>query len=179
TATWRIVSGPAATGGTLSAVAGATTQLTVAKPSAANSATGGVWIVGVTLSDGVAVSAETQTSVLAYPSFASDVYPILLTSCATTGCHTVPAMAGSLDLSTAPAAWTNLVGQGSIGSTTYPLRVNPNDHANSWMWVRVNAGSMPKNGTKLPQWQIDIIRDWIEPEGKGAAGTMSTGAENN
>ena len=38
---------------------------------------------------------------------------------------------------------------------------------------------MPKFGTKLAPWQINIIRDWIEPEGLGASGTLSGGAENN
>jgi hypothetical protein len=69
------------------------------------------------------------------------------------------------------------VNQSSFGSSNN--RVTPNDHKKSYLWELVNSGGMPKNGSKLSQHQINIIRDWIEPEGKGASGTISSGAENN
>ena len=78
---------------------------------------------------------------------------------------------------TAGSARGVLVNINSAGSSN--KRVAPNDHKKSYLWQQVNSGTMPKFGTKLAQWQINIIRDWIEPEGLGTSGTLSAGAENN
>jgi hypothetical protein len=180
TVNWRITAGPAATGATLSAATGPTVTLTVAKPSAQNPSTGGLWTVGGTVTDGVQGAPERTAQVLAYPSWSGDVWPVLSASCSTTGCHGNAGTAGGSRLFLgpgAPTAYAALVNVPSIGSTN--LRVAPNAHSISYLWQRVNNGSMPPGGTNLPQWQINLIRDWIEPEGKGTNGTLSAGAENN
>jgi hypothetical protein len=177
---WRIVSGPSAQGATLTAATGPTTTLTVAKPSAQNAVTGGLWTVGATVTDGAQSAPERTAQVLAYPSWSKDVWAILASSCSTSGCHGNAGTSGGAILFLgpgAPTAYASLVNIASAASSD--PRVSPNDHRKSYLWQQVNSGAMPKGGGKLAPWQINIIRDWIEPEGLGKAGTVSTGAENN
>ena len=58
-------------------------------------------------------------------------------------------------------------------------RAKSNDHKNSLLWTRVNSGNMPKNSSKLPQHQINIIRDWLEPDQTAGSSGLSNGVENN
>jgi len=180
TISWRIVTGPSAQGATLAAATGLNSALTVAMPTSATPSTGGLWTVGATVTDGVQSAPEQTVQILAYPSWSKDAWGILSTSCATSGCHGSPtSSAGSILYmgSTAATAYGNLVGVASSGSSN--KRVAPNDHQKSYLWKQVNSGTMPKFGSKLAAWQINIIRDWIEPEGLGTSGTLSGGAENN
>jgi len=179
TFTWRIVSGPASSGGTLSSASGLTVGFTVTKPTSSNAGTGGVWKVGAKATDGMETSAEATIDVLAYPSFSNDVWPIIANSCATASCHgnsnTTPG--AILLMSNSTTFYNNTVNVDALLSSG--KRVAPNEHKKSYLWNLVNAGTMPKGGSKLSQHQINIIRDWIEPEGKGTSGTISSGTESN
>jgi len=61
---------------------------------------------------------------------------------------------GGLDLST----YANVMNGGNSG-----VVVIPNDHANSYLWQRVNNGEMPPgNNPDLSSSQIDLIALWID-----------------
>ena len=108
--------------------------------------------------------------------FANDVFTIISSRCWGSGCHS-PGSQGGLSMSSAATALSNLVNRSSSGSSK--LRAKPDDHKNSFLWEQVNSGRMPKSGSKLPQHQINIIRDWIEPDGQGGSTGLATGAANN
>ena len=103
-------------------------------------------------SDGVELSDAVTIEVVAYPSFANDVSPIFASRCASKSCH------GN------GAGGYTLTNSASNNYTSTQSRVSANDHMNSLVWSQVNSGTMPKSSSKLPQFQINIVRDWIEPE---------------
>jgi hypothetical protein len=186
TYTWRILAGSPQINTTyFSATTGQTVTFKVPAPSPTLLNTGGVYTLGATGSDGVASTGEVTVKLLAYPSYLNDVYNgIISPNCgvATTGCHdgTNPKFPLQLDFSTAANAHSNLIGFG---------RVAPNAATSSVLFRVVSTGpggttpngakGMPLTGTKLPQHLINIIRDWIEPDGTGGSSGFSTGAENN
>jgi hypothetical protein len=167
---WTVVSGPITTG-ILSAATGASTIVSVAKPSASQQETGGVFTIGCTGSDSIESSTQVTIQVLAYPSWTSDVYPILQGSCSGASCHS-------------GIQSPNLTNGSSTVRTTIlnngPPYIVPNNHTGSDLWNRVNTGNMPKApNPSLSQHQINMLKYWIKPEHNGTAGTLSTGAENN
>ena len=72
-----------------------------------------------------------------------------------TSCHiNGGAYYGGLDLST----YANVMTGGNSGAV-----ITPFDHANSYLWQRVNNGEMPPgNNPDLSSSQIDLIALWID-----------------
>jgi hypothetical protein len=89
-------------------------------------------------------------------------------NCAVSGCHTGPSGASlpsGMDLSSADASFTNLVGISSIQQPTLS-RVAAGDPDNSYLVQKIegtaaSGARMPLGGGILDQALIDDIRDWI------------------
>jgi hypothetical protein len=89
-------------------------------------------------------------------------------SCAVSGCHTGPAggnLPAGLDLSSADASFTNLVGVASVQQATL-LRVAAGDPDNSYLVQKLegtaaSGGRMPLGAGALDQALINDIRQWI------------------
>lgn len=97
-------------------------------------------------------------------SFAADIEPILVGSCAGSGCHSGARPASSLALTTG-RAYAELVGvSASCGSA--PL-VTPGNVEQSYLWNKLtgvgmcSGSQMPKRGQSLPADELDPIRAWI------------------
>jgi mono/diheme cytochrome c family protein len=172
TLTWTVLTGPTVSQSLLSAATGSPVGFRVPAPSPATPSRGGIYTIEAVASDGALQAAPGTVQVLAYPSWASDVYPIISANCAS--CHGAN---GGLTMSSAALAYANLRNMASVGSAL--LRVKPNDATNSYMYFRVNTGQMPAGGPKLSQHLIDVIRDWIEPDRMLGVSGFSAGAENN
>jgi hypothetical protein len=175
TMSWTVESGPITSTATLlSATSGQNiTFKSAPKPSASQQNTGGVYTIGVTATDGVEQSGKTTVDLLVMPSWSSDIYPIITTSCGTgtTGCHSSVAPGGGLVMGG---------GAGNALANLLNGRVSPNNASGSLLYSKVNDGSMPKFASKLPQQLINMIRDWIEPENNVSPKPgLSPGAENN
>lgn len=102
--------------------------------------------------------------------FATEVAPILESSCALAGCHGGPA--GQADLVLEPdVAHANLVGVAASNSSK--VRVEPGDPDASFLADRIlatnGASIMPPIGDPLPQDQIDTVLCWIEQGAEQAA----------
>ncbi len=175
TFTWRIVSGPQKNNSYLSATSGASVNLKVPAPTGNTSgaliATGGIYTVGVVASDGAIQSGEVTIQVLAYPSFNTHVYsPVLSTgTCSTASCHGSGSGGGLRMDQGASTTITNLLNG----------RVTKNSYGNSSLHSQINNGVMPKSAAKLPEFRIEMVRNWIEPDMNGGASGLSSGAENN
>jgi len=78
------------------------------------------------------------------------------------GCHGDVQPSGNLSL-TASSAYTNLVNNGSVGSSL--MLVKPGDVSNSYLMKRLKAedgeGPMPPAG-KLSQDLIDLVALWVQ-----------------
>lgn len=89
-------------------------------------------------------------------------------SCAVSGCHTGPAggnLPAGLDLSSADASFTNLVGVASVQQATL-LRVAAGDPDNSYLVQKLegtaaSGARMPLGAGALDQAVINDIRQWI------------------
>jgi hypothetical protein len=89
-------------------------------------------------------------------------------SCAVSGCHTGPAggnLPAGLDLSSADASFTNLVGVASVQQATL-LRVAAGDPDNSYLVQKLegtaaSGGRMPLGAGALDQALLNDIRQWI------------------
>ena len=89
-------------------------------------------------------------------------------NCAVSGCHTGPAgdnLPAGMDLSTADASFTSLVGVASLQQATL-LRVAAGDPDNSYLVQKLegtaaSGARMPLGGGALDQALIDDIRQWI------------------
>ncbi len=89
-------------------------------------------------------------------------------SCAVSGCHTGPAggnLPAGLDLSSADASFTNLVGVASVQQATL-LRVAAGDPDNSYLVQKLegtaaSGARMPLGAGALDQALINDIRQWI------------------
>jgi hypothetical protein len=100
-------------------------------------------------------------------SFASEVQPILTTSCTYSLCHDRESPAATLNLE-AGAAYGSLVGVNAMDSCTSWKRVAPGQPDASYIVMKL-AGSgacfanlrMPKNEPALSAAQQQLIRDWI------------------
>jgi hypothetical protein len=174
TFTWSVESygsgqSPFATTVLLSATSGSSVTFKSApKPTASIVNSGGIYVIGVTATDGVELSAKATVELLVTSSISGDVYGIFQSSCQS--CH--PGSGGFSLTGGASAARTTLL------STS---RVIPNDAANSVLYTRMNSTSspMPQSG-KLPQQLVNLVRDWIEPEWNVSPKPgLSGGAENN
>ncbi len=88
------------------------------------------------------------------PTFAKDVAPILTANCA--GCHSGNVAMGTLDLDSFPGIQKG----GHSGSV-----IVPGKSAESLLYLRITgkvAPSMPLNGKKLADTEIETIRLWID-----------------
>ncbi len=89
-------------------------------------------------------------------------------NCAVAGCHTGPAggnLPGGMDLSTADASFTSLVGVASLQQPTL-LRVAAGDPDSSYLVQKIegtaaSGARMPLGGDALAQALINDIRQWI------------------
>lgn len=169
TFSWRILSGPSSVG-SLNSTSGTSVIFGAPKPTSSQPNTGGVYRVGVTASDGIALSAEVTVQVLVTSSWASDIYPLISGGCNTGACHGSSASGGLQMTGGATTARTNLLSG----------RVTANDYANSLLYTKLQTGAMPKNA---PPWSAELynlVRDWIEPEHNLSTKIgLSGGAENN
>ena len=101
------------------------------------SLTAGNYSVKVT--DNVGCSTTQTVKVLSGISFATEVKSIIDTNCAVSGCH----VSGGA----APSSFTSMA---NIQSSASEIK------------SRTQSGNMPKNGTKLPQAQLDAIACWVD-----------------
>jgi mono/diheme cytochrome c family protein len=88
------------------------------------------------------------------PSFTKDVFPILAANCA--GCHAGNVTMGNLNLE----AFAGLQKGGHTGAA-----IVPGKSAESLLYLRITGAvtpSMPLNGKKLADNEIEIIRKWID-----------------
>ncbi|MFO7565047.1 MAG: hypothetical protein R6X02_20545 [Enhygromyxa sp.] len=98
-------------------------------------------------------------------SFAAEVEPILVSSCAFGGCHAPPQIQHALDLR-AGKAYEGLVGVASQQCQDTP-RVNPGNPGDSYLLdkllgVELCTGSqMPLNTEPLALADVELISDWI------------------
>ncbi|MGC9946436.1 MAG: c-type cytochrome domain-containing protein [Bryobacteraceae bacterium] len=95
------------------------------------------------------------------PSFVKDVAPIFAANCA--GCHAANVTMGTLDLDT----FAGLQKGGHSG-----LAIVPGKSDESLLYLRITgkvAPSMPLNGKKLAEAEIDIVRKWIDAGAPGPA----------
>ena len=105
---------------------------------------------------------------VAPPTFARDVQPIFTKRCALGGCHSIASHQGGMSLD-ASVAYENIVGVASSEVTSLK-RVQPRDHASSWLWRRIQpdpslrqgAPRMPLAATPLTANQITTIMNWID-----------------
>lgn len=106
--------------------------------------------------------------IVAQPSFARDVRPMLELRCATGGCHT-PGTAQSGLVLDPSVAYDELVGVPAGSSGGVHLRVEPGNAADSWLVRRIGADPALRNGlprmplaaTPLTPNQIATIVNWI------------------
>lgn len=103
---------------------------------------------------------EIVTPVVLEPNLPSIQALVFTPTCATAGCHSGGAPAGSLNL-TDGNSYANLVDVPSVGSALDRVEPGlPNDSYLVQKLETVGAGSMPP-GNNLPQADIDVIRTWI------------------
>ena len=110
---------------------------------------------------GMALAARAQ----APPSYAKDIEPIFVKACA--NCHGGDSPKKGLDLSRGKG-YADLTQHQSQESPLMAL-VKPGDPAGSYLWLKVshttsNGRGMPRTlfaAKKLPQAELDAIRDWI------------------
>jgi hypothetical protein len=111
-------------------------------------------------------------TLVAQPSFARDIQPILTARCATASCHTFVTMQGDLALDSAHsyAQLVNVEAKLRSGK----VRVLPGNAADSWLYNMISEDStertgeprMPLGRTPLTDNQIGTIVNWIN---QGAA----------
>ena len=93
---------------------------------------------------------------------------VFAVTCATSGCHTGPtsgSLPSGMDLTSADASFTSLVGVSSIQQPAIS-RVAAGDPDNSYLVQKVEGTAatgarMPLGGAPLDQAVIDDIRQWI------------------
>jgi SprB repeat len=93
----------------------------------------------VKVTDNVGCSITQTVKVLNGISFAAEVKNIIDTNCAVSGCHVTGGAA--------PISFTSMA---NIQSSASEIK------------SRTQNGSMPKNGTKLPQAELDAIACWVD-----------------
>jgi mono/diheme cytochrome c family protein len=90
-------------------------------------------------------------------SYSKEILPILETSCVK--CHGVEKVSRGLDLTSYEKAMA--------GSVKGPV-IQPGDANNSSLVKVIEQGKMPKQGTKLTEAQLELIKNWV-----------NQGAQNN
>jgi DNA/RNA endonuclease YhcR with UshA esterase domain len=88
--------------------------------------------------------------------YESQIQTIIDANCTNSGCHTNGGgYQNGLDLS----SYENIM----AGDSDHGPVIIPFDHANSYLWQRVNSGEMPPgNNPDLSGDEIDLIADWID-----------------
>ena len=93
--------------------------------------------------------------------YESQIQTIFNNNC--TSCHT-GAYSGGLDLT----SYDNVMAGGSSGAA-----IDVGDHAASYLWQRVDNGTMPPTGN-LTSTQINLIADWIDEGALAEPATVTT-----
>ena len=122
-------------------------------------------VVGIAAALAAAGAWALAASAQAPLSYANDVEPILVKECA--NCHGGNSPKKGLDLSLGKG-YAELVGRKSQESPALDL-VNPGDPAASYLWLKVSHTALKGRGMprtmfgskKLPQAELDTIREWI------------------
>ena len=78
----------------------------------------------------------------------SEIQPLLNNNCIS--CH---GGSGGLSLT----SYENIMSGGNSGAVIIPF-----DHENSLLWIKVNSGNMPPNGSDLTTEQVELIANWID-----------------
>jgi len=78
----------------------------------------------------------------------TEIQPIFDNNCS--GCHP---NSGGLNLS----SYANLMDGGNSGAV-----IDPGNHAGSYLWQRVDNGSMPMSNPDLSTEQVNLIKQWID-----------------
>jgi hypothetical protein len=112
------------------------------------------------------VGSDPGDPAIARPSLSRDIQPIFSDRCAIPGCHIAPTQADlGLVLKDADTSYADLVNVDSKEVPGVP-RVSPGDAANSYLVIKLQDGTMPKQGPPLSQGTITTISNWIN---QGAA----------
>ena len=78
----------------------------------------------------------------------TQIQPLLNNSCIS--CH---GGSGGLSLT----SYENIMNGGNSGPAIIPF-----DHENSLLWVKVDSGNMPPNGSDLSTEEVELIANWID-----------------
>jgi hypothetical protein len=115
--------------------------------------------IGPACSDG-SDPPPTQPPLPAEVKFGRDVLPIFTSRCAIPGCHVQPNPKAGCDMS-ADSCYANLV---NVPTEVFTpgIRVTPGVPSQSVLYLLVESGQMPAQGTRLNSRQVAIIRKWIE-----------------
>lgn len=105
----------------------------------------------------VGTSAPVVTTAPGQASFSKDIAPLFQSSCVS--CHGGERTSRALDLKT----YASLMAGSQNG-----VMVKPGDAANSPLVQAIQAGKMPKRGTKWTADQLQLLVDWV-----------NAGAQNN
>lgn len=105
---------------------------------------------------------------IAHPSLATDLQPVFTARCAIGGCHTVAENRIGLILATGYTYNSTVNVPSVLGAPL--LRVKPGDHANSFLWLAIQADSllhpnvpqMPLAAQPLTPNMIQNIANWID-----------------
>jgi hypothetical protein len=153
---WRVVSGPLTSTTLFSSTSVRSPVFGAPKPSQSQANTGGVYTLGVSASDGAELSDEATIQVLVTASFLGDVYPMLSAStCTAESCHGSFSAGGLRMDQGATQTRTNLFNTANVSA---------NDYQGSYIYGQVNSGAMPQTGSPWSAFQVNMLRDWIEPE---------------
>ncbi|MFI5134467.1 MAG: hypothetical protein ACHQD9_01315 [Chitinophagales bacterium] len=120
---------------------------------------------------------ENDKSIQPSGNYPSDIANIVLTKCATTGCHTTSSKlaAGGLDMST----WNHLFEGGNGGSVVIPFRSDQ-----SWLMYFTNTDSsqgpvlkptMPYNAPPLSSAELETLKTWIDEGAPNSSGEIPFG----
>ncbi len=91
-------------------------------------------------------------------SFQNHIQPIFTARCAVSGCHVSPNPRAGLDL-TQGVAYANIV---NVTATAFNgVRVKPADPDSSILYLLIESGQMPAQGSRLTSVQIQTIKKWI------------------
>lgn len=92
--------------------------------------------------------------------FTQHVQPIFNARCAVAGCHVQPDPSAELVLSDGQS-YVNIVNEPTVVFTP-GIRVTPFEPSQSVLYLLVQNGTMPAEGSRLTSVQVAIIRKWIE-----------------
>ena len=118
--------------------------------------------------DGVSVSPDAPANAVN----AAQVKTLLVSTCATSGCHIPASSAGGLAISNDNQWFTDLVNEPATASGE--IRVIPGNAADSYLIKKLRGApgtgpQMPFGGTPLAESQIEMVENWINDIPSGAA----------